>query len=68
MIIDRSSIINNIDYNESESELFVSFINTNETFKYSDVPKKVYDDFIKAESIGKFFSKNIKNEFYSESE
>lgn len=32
-------------------------------YDYENVPKLLFDDFVKAESVGKFFHNNIRNNF-----
>ena len=42
--------------------LFVRFIKSG-TYTYLDVPGELYEEMLKAPSIGKFFAEMIKNEF-----
>lgn len=36
------------------------------TYDYYNVPKEVYEDFLKSDSIGKYFHKFIKNDYVFE--
>jgi len=54
----ESSNIRAIGYDESKAELHVEF--KGGIYIYHDVPKKVYDNFMVAESKGSLFAKNIK--------
>ena len=45
--------------------LFVEF-NSGHTYKYADVGYKILQEFINADSKGKYFSANIRNAFKSE--
>lgn len=42
--------------------LRVVFVNER-TYDYFDVPKEVFEDFLSSESKGKFFNKNIQNNY-----
>jgi hypothetical protein len=56
----ESSMIEEIAYHDNK--LYVRFHNGN-LYSYADVPKELFDEMFNAESIGKFFSANIKKEF-----
>ena len=56
----QSSNIAEVDYSAESQELFIKFTN-GATYKYEEVPPRVYSDFLKAESKGKFFHSNIRN-------
>jgi hypothetical protein len=58
----NSSNIEEIGYDESISALVVTFKNTS-SYRYIGVPKDVYESLMKAESIGTFFSKFVRNQF-----
>lgn len=58
----KSSQISYIGYDEDNNELYVTFSNDT-TYKYSDVPKEVYNELSKAKSVGKYFAQNIKNKY-----
>lgn len=55
----KSSNVSEIGYDESTKTMDVRFKKTNALYRYTQVPKTVYDEFISAESIGKFLHKNI---------
>ena len=52
----QSSTISEINYDGST--LTISFVNGS-TYVYKGVPAKIYEDFSKAESKGKYFHENI---------
>ncbi len=56
----ESSTINSIAY--EGTELFVKFT-SGSTYKYKDVPKELFESLKTAESKGRFFATNIKNNF-----
>ena len=58
----ESSMIKEIDYKESEKILLIRF-NTGKIYQYLGVEKQIFDDMLKAESVGKFFNQTIKNKF-----
>jgi len=49
---------------DEDGVLLVSF-NNGSRYAYDDVPAQVAMDFIAAESAGKFFNKNIRNQYIS---
>ena len=57
----KSSTIIAIGYDEKDKILEVEFVTA--TYRYSDVPKEVYDKFMKSESKGKFVWKNINGKY-----
>lgn len=58
----KSSNMLGISYDEETKDLYVLF-KQKTLYKYADVPKDVYDEFIKAESVGSFFFKRIKSKY-----
>jgi hypothetical protein len=58
----KSSLITAVDYDESTKRLVVEFKNGG-TYVYGSVPPELYKDMIYSESVGKFFSANIKGVF-----
>jgi len=42
--------------------LYVTF-HAGSTYEYADVPENIYNEFIQAESLGKYFAENIKTKF-----
>jgi hypothetical protein len=57
-----SSVINHIAYDESRSELIVTFT-TGKVYAYSLVPKRVYDEFRNSPRTGSFFNARIRNRY-----
>jgi len=57
-----SSVIDFIAYEESRSELTVSFT-TGKTYLYGLVPKRVYDEFRDSASKGNFFNTRIRDRY-----
>jgi hypothetical protein len=55
-----STNIQSIGYEDTDLE--VTF-KGGSTYRYSKVPKSVYDELMSAESIGSYFAKNIKNNY-----
>ena len=59
MIKVKSSLIQAVDYDEDTKRLVVEF-KGGKTYVYKEVPPEIYKDMLYAESVGKFFSANIK--------
>ena len=59
----ESTMIDSVGYNAKAQELTVVFTGTGETYVYKNVPEKAYKALMKAESKGKYFTKNIKNKY-----
>lgn len=59
-----SSFIKHIHW-EDDSTLIVTF-STNSVWAYYEVPKTVFYELTKAESIGAYFNKNIRSNYSSE--
>jgi len=61
----ESSNILEIGYDEDGEVLYITF-NSGITYSYDMVPVAVYEEFLKADSVGQYFNKNIKGhyEFY----
>jgi hypothetical protein len=55
-----SSVIDQFAYQESRSELIVTFV-TGKTYAYVLVPKRVYEAFHRSRSKGNFFNAHIRN-------
>lgn len=62
MIIEDSSNIAEVDYNDSNHSLRVKFHSGGE-YIYDAVPKRIYESLITAESKGSYFYKNIRNKY-----
>ena len=57
MIPVESSAIKSIGY-DNEGSLFIEF-KQGTVYEYKNVPKPIYEDFLKSESKGRFFNMNI---------
>ena len=57
-----SSVIRSIDYNVDTEDLTVE-LQSGASYCYHNVPSEVHDDFVEAESLGKFFNTNIRGKF-----
>jgi len=62
MIPVTSSNIEAVGYNEQNEILYVRF-KGGKSYSYERVPLCTYDEFMTAESIGKFFNQFIKNQY-----
>ena len=58
----ESAVINVIMYDEETKEMTIEFWNKI-AFIYEGVPKKLYDEFLEASSIGQFFHRKVKDKF-----
>src|SRR6267142_4226141 len=57
-----SSVIDHIAYQESRSELIVTFV-SGKTYAYGLVPKRVYEDFRSSAAKGNFFNAHIRDRY-----
>ncbi|HYK79901.1 MAG TPA: KTSC domain-containing protein [Micropepsaceae bacterium] len=57
-----SSVIGHIAYQESRSELIVTFV-SGKTYAYGLVPKRIYDDFRSSGAKGNFFNAHIRDRY-----
>ena len=64
MIIVESSNIAAVGYDLETKELHVEF-NSGKTYAYQDVPEETANNFVKAESVGKYFHAYIRNGGFS---
>ena len=55
----KSSNVVSVGYDEDNKVLEVEFIRSG-VYRYSNVPKRVYENFLKADSVGKFLHTKIK--------
>lgn len=63
-----SSCIEQAYYDNVRHNLYILFTSGAE-YKYDDVPKAVYDDLRESDSAGKYFHRNIRNNYkFSKSE
>ena len=58
----ESSMIRRIEYEEPARELDITFT-SRRTYTYVDVPKSVYQGFLRAPSKGQFFNDYIKDQY-----
>ena len=63
MIEVKSANLAKVGYEDQEKVLKIQFKDGQE-YWYFDVPRIVFDDMLKAESVGKFFVKNVKGVKY----
>ena len=61
-LTEKSSNIQLVRYNESNSTLSIVFRSGGE-YEYENVPEKVYEELIHADSAGKYFLANVKNSY-----
>ena len=57
-----SRTVSELRYNPDTKVLSITFV-TGKTYDYSDVPERVVDQAMSAESIGSFVNNNIKGEY-----
>jgi len=57
-----STVIKGYRYNEDKNILTVTFI-TDRIYNYKNVPEKIYNQFSKATSKGRYFNFNIRDKF-----
>jgi hypothetical protein len=61
-----SSMMTRLNYDDSTSELDITFIG-GKTYRYFEVPPEIYEGLMDSESKGEYFNQNIKDTFaYSE--
>jgi hypothetical protein len=58
----KSSMIRFLSYDARERALQIIFT-SGKTYIYLDVPRKVYDAFLKADSKGEFFNEEIRDQY-----
>lgn len=58
----ESSTIDELYYNLEERKLIVTFKNGSK-YQYDDVSEDVFKELISAESVGKYFTANIRNKY-----
>lgn len=62
--ITRSSMISEMEYDSDKKLLTLNF--NGSKYEYKDVSEETYKELINAESIGKYFLKNIKGKYEHE--
>lgn len=58
----QSTAIKDISYDEEYQRLFVTFHN-GRSYQLENVPRDVYDEFVAADSKGRFFNERIKGQY-----
>ena len=58
----KSSNIKAVGFDELKMLLRVFFFSGG-TYEYKDVPRKVWMDFVKSKSLGKYFFRNIRDKY-----
>jgi hypothetical protein len=56
----KSSAINSVGHRDDVLDIEFK---SGRRFSYSDVPKRVYDELMDADSIGRYFNLNIRNHY-----
>ena len=59
----ESSLIESMTYNATTEILTIAFRTNGSVYMYKDVPKSVVEEFLSAESKGRYFNKNIKGNY-----
>lgn len=59
-----SSMIKEVETTD-DGKLVVVF-NTGKVYKYSNIPDNIKKDMLKADSVGRYFSENVKNKYEHE--
>ena len=62
MVLVDSEAIAEIRYDAERSTMFVRFVD-GEWYSYFDVPAQVHEDFVAAESHGRFFHDHIRDRY-----
>jgi hypothetical protein len=57
-----STAIQRVDYDEVTCHLRITFV-TGNVYKYYDVPRGIYECFLRASSKGAFFNEHIKDHY-----
>lgn len=60
-----SSFIARVGYDTESETLAIQMHNSSDIFHYADVPRTVADEFLAADSIGRYFVDNIKGQYAS---
>jgi len=58
----ESSSIAAIGYSATERALWVQFV-SGRTYRYADVPKDVHEEFLRADSKGRYFNSEIRDSY-----
>lgn len=63
----NSSMINSIGYDQSTGTLEIEFKSSGAVWQYYDFPEHLWNEFENAESHGKYFNANIKEQYKGQS-
>jgi hypothetical protein len=58
-----SSAIRKIGYDSKKRQLFVEFKDSGEVYEYSNVSHEIYDDFVTADSKGRYFMRYVRDRY-----
>jgi len=61
--VTNSSAVVGVGYEQFQGKLLVKFKQNGITYEFFKVPKKVYDEFLAADSMGTYYHKNIKGKY-----
>ena len=62
----ESSFIESVGYDVETQTMVVKMANSLDVYTYENVPQSVYDDFMAADSKGRFYVENIKGQYGGE--
>lgn len=55
-----STLLDSVGFNAEESLLFIRFKGNDDIYSYGNVPPEMYEEMVTSESVGRFFSQQIK--------
>lgn len=64
----RSSAIIKVGYDSDRNIMLIDFEGSEPQYTYYQVPKKVFQKFVSAESVGRYYHQNIKDRYVSDSD
>ncbi|MBU0678795.1 MAG: KTSC domain-containing protein [Verrucomicrobia bacterium] len=59
----ESSMLKAVGYDAGSQTLTVKFTSSDEVYTYQGVPKDVYDSIMSSDSMGTYFTENVKGKF-----
>ena len=59
----ESSCVEAVGYDPKTMDLYVRFLESGKTYIYFDVEASVFKDFMQAESKGKYFQKQVREDY-----
>jgi len=59
----ESQMLSAAAYDDSKQILYLRFRNTGDVYRYFELPAAVYQAFLTAESMGRFFRSHIRDHF-----